>query len=135
MHEYHKPTWLVQRAWSAFRLPALQDLVEVTIADLQRHQPRDAVDAGACGGHILAVGSPAQEALQACIEELRDASGMASAAERRAAHCERVRYHMAQEPSAWTEAFVAALEEYRHEASLALQRSFAASPPPATTYD
>jgi len=134
MQEYHDPAWLVQRAWSAFRLAALQDLVEKIIADLQRLELGDALDAGPSGLDLRAAGSPVQEALRACIEELRDASGMASAAEHRAAHCEQVRRYLAHEPSAWAEAFGAALDRYRHEASFALQRSFAASLPAATAW-
>lgn len=32
----HDPAWVVQRAWSMFRLPQLQELVELTIADLHQ---------------------------------------------------------------------------------------------------
>jgi hypothetical protein len=35
MADYHDPTWLVQRAWSQFRLPKLQSLIELTIHDLE----------------------------------------------------------------------------------------------------
>jgi len=131
MPEYHDPTWLVQRAWSQFRLPALQHLVEVAIADLRRLEPHELVESAAYGADAHASGNPLQEALNACIEELQDACGMAEAGDRRAKHCERVRDYIAQHPSAWGEAFSAALEKYRHAASSALQNSFAAQTRPA----
>jgi hypothetical protein len=132
MPEYHDPTWLVQRAWSQFRLPALQHLVEVAIADLRRLEPRELVDSATYGEDAHASGNPLQEALNACIEELQDACGMVDAGDRRAKHCERVRDYIAQHPSAWGEAFSAALEKYRQAASSALQNSFAAQARPVS---
>jgi hypothetical protein len=129
MPEYHDPTWLVQRAWSQFRLPALQHLVEGAIADLRRLEPRELVESTTYEADAHASGNPLQEALNACIEELKDACGMADAGHRRAKHCEQVRDYIAQHPSAWAEAFGAALEKYRHAASSALQNSFAAQTP------
>jgi hypothetical protein len=130
MSEYHDPTWLVQRAWSQFRLPALQHLVEVAIADLRRLEPGELLECEAYAADAHTSGNPLQEALNACIEELQDACGMADAGDRRAKHCERVRDYIAQHPSAWGEAFSAALEKYRHAASSALQNSFAAQVTP-----
>jgi hypothetical protein len=126
MLEYHDPTWLVTRAWSVFRLPVLQGLIEGIIADLQRVEPAVAPTATTAVG-MAPAGSPAHEALSACIAELRDASGMAEASARRAAHCEQVRVYMAREPAEWSERFGVALDEYRHRVSFALQTSFAAS--------
>jgi hypothetical protein len=125
MPEYHDPSWLVQRAWSDFRLPALQHLVEITIADLRRIEPLELVESDAYGADARATGNPLGEALNACIEELQDACGMANSSERRAKHCERVRDYIAQQPSGWGETFGAALDKYRHAASFALQASFA----------
>ncbi|MEY2935769.1 MAG: hypothetical protein RL033_6518 [Pseudomonadota bacterium] len=127
MADYHDPTWLVQRAWSQFRLPKLQSLIELTIHDLERLEPEDMVAASGDPAGASGAGSPVGEALQACIEELREASGMTDAGARRAAHRERVLHFAAREPVAWSDAFDRALGNYRRAASTALQTSFAAS--------
>jgi hypothetical protein len=127
MAEFQDPSWLVQRAWSVFRLPRLQQLIELTIVDLERLEPEDMVAASGDPPSASGAGSPVGEALQACIEELRDASGMANAGEHRAAHRERVQSLLANESAAWSAAFNLALSNYRRAASTALQTSFAAS--------
>jgi hypothetical protein len=129
---YHDPAWVVQRAWSVFRLPRLQELIRLTIVDLQALPPIS------LAGHELGGGSPeveqpgceqpacdpVAEALRACCEELRDAAAMPGASEARANHCKLVRDYMAQQPSAWSEVFVAALQEYRKTATRALESAF-----------
>jgi hypothetical protein len=129
MSQYHDPTWLVQRAWSRFRLPALQELIEATIADLELLEPLASAElgAGAARSDAHVAGAPVAEALRACVEELRHASGMADADTTRAAHCERVRHYIAEQPDGWGEAFSVALDKYRRAASVALEASFAAS--------
>jgi hypothetical protein len=121
---HHDPAWIVQRAWSTFRLPRLQELIGQTITDLHALNPRELL------GRELVVpeGSdcdPVAEALKACCEELRDASGMAGAAVERAAHCRAVRNYMEQQPGAWSETFEEALGKYRRAASRGLQTLFA----------
>jgi hypothetical protein len=115
---HHDPAWLVRCAWSEFRLPRLQELIRLTISGLQTLPPPnlirgDSVCAPAC--------DPVAEALRACCEELRDASGMPGAETDRAQHCRTVRDYMAQQPTVWGETFMQALEEYRKAATKALE--------------
>jgi hypothetical protein len=119
---YHEPAWLVQCAWSEFRLPRLQELIRVTIRDLQT-LPRPAT-IGSEPVSARPEGDPVVEALRACCEELRDASGMPGAAADRARHCLAVRGYMVHQPAAWADAFTQALEEYRRAATLALEIAF-----------
>lgn len=130
---HHDPAWVVQRAWSTFRLPRLQELIRQTIADLhslnrqellgreltvpERSDSEPAFDPATC--------DPVAEALKACCEELRDASGMTGAAAERATHCRVVRSYMEQQPGAWSEIFEEALGKYRRAASRGLQAQFA----------
>jgi hypothetical protein len=123
---YRDPTWLVQRAWSEFRLPALQTLITATIADLQvltpveilGGEPQRAEDTAAeAAGKVP---DPVKEALRACCEELREACGMTDAKAQREEHYNLVRLYMAQQPPAWSERFVEALDKYRSAASAAL---------------
>jgi len=118
---YRDPAWLVQRAWSEFRLPALQALITATIADLQDLTPpeilgRELPRAEDTSGVPDAV----KEALRACSEELREACGMTDSKAQRAEHYNLVRLYMAQQPLAWSELFVEALDKYRSAASAAL---------------
>ena len=118
---YHDPTWVIQCAWSVFRLARLQELIRLTIVDLQslpRPEPLD----DELAAHRLQR-DPVAEALKACCEELRDASGMGGAG--RAQHCELVRAYMQQQPAAWSESFAEALDKYRRAATLALESAFA----------
>jgi len=137
---YRDPAWLVQRAWSEFRLPALQTLISATIADLQVLTPveilgrelqrSDAVvpeDRAAGDTAAEATGKvpdPVKEALRACSEELREACGMTDAKAQREEHYNLVRLYMAQQPPAWSELFVEALDKYRSAASAALLVTF-----------
>jgi hypothetical protein len=121
---HHDPAWIVQRAWSTFRLPRLQELIRQTIADLHSLNPRELLGREV----VVPEGSdcdPVAEALKACCEELRDASGMAGAAAERATHCRTVRCYMEQQPAAWSETFEEALGKYRRAASRGLQAQFA----------
>ena len=120
MTDFRNPTWLVERAWSSFSLDALQRLIELTISQLERIEP---VPVATTGNIEL---DARAEALKACCAELRHASGMPSAEERRATHCELVRRHIAEQPDGWGEAFNLALDEYRRAASSALQTSLVA---------
>jgi hypothetical protein len=122
--EYHDPVWLVQRAWSTFRLPALQALIQSTVAKLGALSPeellgREPSDPKAAGW----TQDPIEEALKACREELRDACGIAEAQVERAQHCSLVRLYTAQQPLAWSEAFTEALDKYRRAASALLMVS------------
>jgi len=132
---YRDPTWLVQRAWSEFRLPALQTLISATIADLQvltpveilGREPQRSDAPAACDTAAEATGKvpdPVKEALRACSEELREACGMTDAKAQREEHYNRVRLYMAQQPPAWSELFVEALDKYRSAASAALLVTF-----------
>jgi hypothetical protein len=120
---HHDPVWVVQRAWSVFRLPRLQELIRSTISDLRSLPPPE------LGGREPSVGfrpecDPVADALEACCEELRDASGIPGADADLARHCQKVRDCMAEEPPAWSEAFTEALQEYRKAATRALETSF-----------
>jgi hypothetical protein len=64
------------------------------------------------------------EALRACSEELRDASGMAGSEVAHQAHCHLVRRYVSEQPEAWGKTFAAALDEYRHAACRALLLAF-----------
>jgi hypothetical protein len=118
---YRDPAWLVQRAWSEFRLPALQALIAATIADLEQLTPPEILgrelpaleDAGTAP-------DPVKEALRACSEELREACGMTDSNAHRAQHYHLVKLYMTQHPPAWSELFVEALDKYRSAASAAL---------------
>jgi len=116
MTQYRDPSWLIERAWSSFSLVTLQQVIEGTISSLEQLEPEptkaaaDMLDAKA-------------EALKACIEELRHASGSPNAEVRRATHCELVANYIAQQPASWGEEFGIALERYRRAASSALQTS------------
>jgi hypothetical protein len=121
---HHDLAWVIQRAWSVFRLPRLQELVLLTIAEVQSLSPQEVL------GRELPVPEradcdPVVEALRACCDELRDASGMAGADAERASHCRAVRRYIEQEPTAWSETFAEALGKYRRAASRALQSAFA----------
>lgn len=121
---HHDLAWVVQRAWSVFRLPRLQELIRVTIADLQSLSPQELLGRDLASPE-RADCDPVAEALRACCDELRDASGMAGADAERASHCRTVRRYMEEEPAAWSETFAEALGKYRHAASRALQSVFA----------
>jgi hypothetical protein len=119
---YHEPAWLVRRAWSVLRLPALQALISGIIANLERPPTAELL------GHPpetigLRAPDPIAEAHRACSDELRDACGMTDATAQRALHCSRIRGYMAEQPLAWATAFSEALERYRRAASAAMSVS------------
>lgn len=123
--EYHDPAWLVRRAWSSHRLPGLQALIRSTIGELQDLPPSDVLGPNWSPAERTArLPDPVMEALRACSEELRDASGMAGSNVARAAHCSLVRRYTAQQPPAWGTTFTAALDKYRHAACAALLAAF-----------
>jgi hypothetical protein len=120
---YHDPVWVVQRAWSVFRLPRLQGLIQIIIADLKALPAPEVVVRDL--PEIDRVGcDPVAEALRACCEELRDASGIPGAEADRARHCREVRDYIAHQPPAWSETFAEALQEYRKAAARALESAF-----------
>lgn len=133
--KYHDPVWLVRRAWSAHRLPELQAIVRQTIEQLRTLAPADLPDlpprrtTPAPGPTLLAEDpDPILEALRACSEELRDASGVAGSEVARAAHCDLVRLYISQQAAGWQTTFSAALDKYRHEACSTLLRVFQKDP-------
>ena len=130
--EYHDPVWLVRRAWSAYRLPGLQAVVRTTIGELQALDPGNVLDTVQTSGLEPEPGGrrpdPVMEALRACSEELRDASGMAGSHVARAAHCTLVRRYISQQPAAWGKTFAAALDSYRHAACANLLVAFQPAP-------
>lgn len=128
--EYHDPSWLVRRAWSSHRLPGLQAVIRATIGQLQE-LPTAAVPADnpPALDRATRIPDPVLEALRACSEELRDASGMAGSNVARAAHCSLVRHYISQQPPAWGTAFAAALDEYRRAACAALLAAFQVKSP------
>jgi hypothetical protein len=120
--EYHDPAWLVQRAWSAYRLPRLQAMIRAIIGELQALAPLDVLSKdGSRPAPAPCLPDPVSEALRACSEELRDACGIAGSQVARAAHCSLVRRYISQQPAGWEQAFGAALDRYRHAACAALQ--------------
>ena len=66
----------------------------------------------------------AEDALQICCEELREASGMSGAGSEHIEHCRAVREYMLQHPT-WSLAFTRALEDYRRTAAVALEANVA----------
>jgi len=118
--EYHHPVWLVQRAWSAHRLPRLQALIRGTIGELQALAPAEVLGKDWSRPGLARLPDPVSEALRACTEELRDACGIAGSQIAREAHCNLVRRYISQQPAAWGETFGAALDKYRHAACAAL---------------
>jgi hypothetical protein len=120
----HDPAWVVQCAWSVFRLPRLQEFIQLTINQLHSLRPNDLL------GHEVKTleqshCDPVAEALRACCEELRDASGMVGAQATRASHCRMVRNYIETEPAAWSETFAEALGKYRVAAARGLETMFA----------
>lgn len=121
----HDPVWMVQRAWSVFRLARLQELIGVTIADLHAYRPSEILGRDAETGATVVDCDPVAEALRACCEELRDAAGVTGAEADRARHCDLVRSYIQAQPSVWSETFAEALEKYRSAAARTLNTVFA----------
>lgn len=127
----HDPTCVVQRAWSVFRLERLQELISLTITDLQSLPRPEPIATEPEGGTLhlptphLFERDPVVEALRACCDELREASGMSGAHTDRAQHCQLMCDYMQQQPPAWSLIFTRALDEYRRAAAVALEASFA----------
>jgi hypothetical protein len=122
---YHDPVWLVRRAWSSHRLASLQAVIRTTIGELQALAPRDLLGKDWAPPELGArLPDPVIEALRACSEELRDASGIAGSQVAREAHCSLVRRYISQQPAAWGKTFAAALDQYRHAACRVLLAAF-----------
>jgi hypothetical protein len=127
--EYHDPVWLVQRAWSSHRLVSLQAVIRTTIGELQALAPGDLLGKDWAWPELSArLPDPVIEALRACSEELRDASGIAGSQVAREAHCSLVRRYISQQPAAWGKTFAAALDQYRHAACRVLLAAFPQEP-------
>lgn len=132
----HDPAWMVQCAWSVLRLKRLQELTRDTISELEslprpvdvEPEPEPAFAAPVESPPRLAPlnwRDPVVEALRACCEELRDASGMSGAHDDRAEHCKAVHDYMQQQSPTWSATFTRALAEYRRAAAVALEANFA----------
>jgi hypothetical protein len=130
MTEPSDPAWAVRCAWSVFRLPALQGIVNETIAELQRLEPSALLGRELSSLDQQVEPNPIRAALEAFSEELRDESGIADSTARRTSHSQRVREHKAQQPSAWSETYEEALGKYRRAAGEALQVSLHIAPAP-----
>lgn len=116
------PSWVIQRGWSVFRLPRLQELITSSIAEL-RSEPRPALSCEQ--GFRPSSPDPTAEALRACCDELREASGIPGAEAVRAQHVKVIRRYMREESLDWSEAFGHALDTYRQAAAQAVERTFA----------
>lgn len=121
--EFHDPAWMVRRAWSDYRLPRLQEIVQGIIAHLQA-VPAHELLGRELSNPDLTARDPVAEALRACCEELRDASGMTGAETDRARHCGEVRSYIQGQPVEWSNTFSEALNEYRRAATRALEAVF-----------
>jgi hypothetical protein len=126
--EFHDPAWMVRRAWSDYRLPRLQEIVRGIIANLEAVPAHELLGREVPGCDLsnpeLTTRDPVAEALRACCEELRDASGMTGAETDRAQHCGEVRSYIQGQPVAWSNTFSEALNEYRRAATRALELAF-----------
>jgi hypothetical protein len=110
-------------------LPGLQAVIRATIGKLQELSPGDILMGDWTGSERRTrVPDPILEALRACSEELRDASGMPGSTVARTAHCQLVRRYISQQPPAWGDTFAAALDQYRRAACTALLAAFLQSP-------
>jgi hypothetical protein len=119
--EYHDPVWLVQRAWSSYRLPRLQAVIRRVITELQALAPGDVLGKNWSVPELASrLPDPLSEALRACSEELREASGIAGSQIALTAQCNLVRRYVSQQPAPWEKTFGAALDGYRHAACAAL---------------
>jgi hypothetical protein len=125
--EQRDPAAVVRRAWSTFRLPALQVIVNETIVGLQQLEPSELLGRPLSGLDQQGESNPIRAALEACSEELREESGMAEAQERRLVQYHRVRAAMLEQPMAWTATFEEAVEKYRLAAGRALEQSLKSS--------
>lgn len=131
MEKYHDPAWTVQRAWSSFRLPTLQAIVNETLADLERLDPREVLGRELSSEDPQLENNAVAEAFKACSEELRNEAGMTDSDERRASHCKLVREYKAHQCADWGTTFEEALGKYRRAAGEALQVSLKLDSPTA----
>jgi hypothetical protein len=120
------PADAVRLAWSTFRLPVLQSIVDQTIAGLQQIEPTDLLGRPLSPVDRQLESNAIAAALEACSEELREESGMTKARERRLDQSQHVRQSMQEQPAAWTTTFQEALQKYRQAAGRALDRSLSA---------
>jgi hypothetical protein len=128
MEKYRDPAWTVQRAWSSLRLPALQAIVNETITELGRLEPRELLGRELSNQDPQLESNAVAEAFTACSEELRNEAGMIDSDARRASHCKLVRAYKAHESADWSTTFEEALGKYRRAAGESLQVSLPASP-------
>jgi hypothetical protein len=110
-------------------LPGLQALIRTTIGELQKLSDGDAPNREQpAEDRSTRLPDPTLEALRACSEELRDASGMAGSQSARAAHCSLVRHYISHQPPLWGTTFAAALDKYRRAACAQLLTAFQQQP-------
>ena len=129
MLKFHDPAWTVQRAWSSFRLPALQAIVNETIAELARLEPQQVLGRELSEQEAELESNAVAEAFKACSEELRNEAGMIdNSDEHRASHCKLVREYKAHQSGEWSATFEEALGKYRRAAGEALQISLKLDP-------
>lgn len=121
MLKYHDPAWTVQRAWSSFRLPALQAIVNETIANLAKLEPPQVLGRDLSEQDAELESNAVAEAFKACSEELLNEAGMIDSDERRASHCKLVREYKTHQSAEWSATFEEALGKYRRAAGEALQ--------------
>jgi hypothetical protein len=96
-------------------------MIRRVITELQALAPGDVLGQNWSPPEIASpLPDPLSEALCACSEELREASGIAGAGVALTAQCNLVRGYVSQQPAAWEKTFGAALDGYRHAACAAL---------------
>ncbi|HWO14517.1 MAG TPA: hypothetical protein VNN80_33665 [Polyangiaceae bacterium] len=118
------PSWIIQRAWSVFRLHRLQELIIGAIAEL-RLTPHPELSGLQEQTERPKGPDAAAEAWQACCDELLDACGIPGADTVRAHHVAMVRRYMREESSGWSTVFAQALGTYRQAAAKAVERTLA----------
>lgn len=121
MNENPTPTLVLQQAWSVLRLVKLQELVNTTIAQLERVDPFALLGRELSNQERTFSNSPMEQALAACIEELRCESGIRSVTA-----SPPVRSAVAE--PAWSAAYDEALGRYRRMATQLLRASLDAKP-------
>jgi hypothetical protein len=123
--KYHDPAWLVQCAWSEFRLAKLQEMVKATITDLEQIGTSQLLGRDLAGLDTQFPENPVTEAVAACSHELRYESGVPDALASWIAHRELIDRCFACRPALWRTTFEEALQQCRREASQQLQTRIA----------
>jgi hypothetical protein len=124
------PATVVRRAWSTFRLPALQAIVNATITQLEKLEPSDLLGRELSSLECQREHNPIAIALEVFSEELRDEAGIAGAHQRRIEKTAHARESLMGQPEAWAATFREASEKYRLAAARALNAALAEAPSP-----